>query len=77
MTGPIVSVLGVCVEQSVAMFRGDLTEYFKTAPGDCALAGGGFRDRTGRRLYVRHPCLGALEAVSAASAADSSACQSL
>lgn len=42
MTGPIVSVLGVRVEQSIAMFRGDLTEYFKTAPGDCALSGAVF-----------------------------------
>ena len=42
MTGPVVSVLGVCVEQSIAMFRGDLTEYFKTAPGDCALSGAVF-----------------------------------
>lgn len=42
MTGPIVSVLGVCAEQSIAMFRGDLTEYFKTAPGDCALSGAVF-----------------------------------
>lgn len=42
MTGPIVSVLGVCVEQSIAMFRGDLTDYFKTAPGDCALSGAVF-----------------------------------
>ena len=39
MTGPIVSVLGVRVEQSIAMFRGDLTEYFKTAEGDCAVSG--------------------------------------
>ncbi len=42
MTGPVVSVLGVCVEQSIAMFRGDLTEYFKTAPGVCALSGAVF-----------------------------------
>ncbi len=42
MTGPIVSVLGVCPEQSIAMFRGDLTDYFKTAPGDCALSGAVF-----------------------------------
>ena len=42
MTGPIVSVLGVRVDQSIAMFRGDLTEYFKTAPGDCALSGAVF-----------------------------------
>ena len=39
MTGPIVSVLGVRVEQYIAMFRGDLTEYFKTAEGDCAVSG--------------------------------------
>ena len=32
-------MLGVRVEQSIAMFRGDLTEYFKTAEGDCAVAG--------------------------------------
>ena len=49
MTGPVVSVLGVCVEQSIAMFRGDLTEYFKTAPGDCALSGAVFEiGRDGR-----------------------------
>ena len=35
-------LLGVCVEQSIAMFRGDLTEYFKTAPGVCALSGAVF-----------------------------------
>ncbi len=39
MTGPIWSVLGVDPAQSVAMFRGDLTEYFQTAPGPCALGG--------------------------------------
>lgn len=39
MTGPIWSVLGVCPEQSIAMFRGDLTEYFKAAEGECALSG--------------------------------------
>ena len=49
MTGPVVSVLGVCVDQSIAMFRGDLTEYFKTAPGDCALSGAVFEiGRDGR-----------------------------
>lgn len=47
MTGPIVSVLGVCVEQSIAMFRGDLTEYFKTAPGECALSGAVFEIERG------------------------------
>ncbi len=39
MTGPVHSVLGVKIEQSIAMFRGDMHEYFKAAPGDCALAG--------------------------------------
>lgn len=39
MTGPIWSVLGVKIEQSVAMFRGDLTERFQTAEGECALSG--------------------------------------
>ncbi|MFQ9128493.1 MAG: YmdB family metallophosphoesterase [Butyricicoccaceae bacterium] len=42
MTGPYHSVLGVRIEQSIAMFRGDLTEYFKTAPGDCAVSGAVF-----------------------------------
>jgi len=54
MTGPIVSVLGVCAEQSIAMFRGDLTEYFKTAPGDCALSGAIFElTKDGLCLSVR------------------------
>ena len=49
MAGPVVSVLGVCVEQSIAMFRGDLTEYFKAAPGDGALSGAVFEiGRDGR-----------------------------
>ena len=53
MTGPVVSVRGVCGEQSVAMFRGDLTEYFKTAPGDCALSGAVFTiGRDGRCASV-------------------------
>ncbi|WP_031473532.1 TIGR00282 family metallophosphoesterase [Agathobaculum desmolans] len=42
MTGPVVSVLGVCPAQSIAMFRGDLTEPFQTAPGECALSGAVF-----------------------------------
>ena len=36
------SVLGVCVEQSIALFRGDLTQRFQTAPGVCALSGAVF-----------------------------------
>ena len=39
MTGPIWSVLGVKPQQSIAMFRGDLTETFQTAEGECALGG--------------------------------------
>ncbi len=39
MTGPYLSVLGVEPAQSIAMFRGDLTEYFKAASGDCILSG--------------------------------------
>lgn len=39
MTGPIWSVLGVKPDQSVAMFRGDLTEHFQSAEGECALGG--------------------------------------
>ncbi len=42
MTGPVWSVLGVKIEQSVAMFRGDLHDYFKAAPGKCALSGAVF-----------------------------------
>lgn len=54
MTGPVVSVLGVCPEQSIAMFRGDLTEYFKTAPGDTALCGALFElNADGRCISVQ------------------------
>lgn len=42
MTGPIWSVLGVDPKQSVAMFRGDLTERFRPAEGECALSGAVF-----------------------------------
>ncbi len=42
MTGPVHSVLGIRTEQSIAMFRGDLHEKFKAAPGDCALSGAVF-----------------------------------
>ena len=53
MTGPIHSVLGVRIEQSIAMFRGDLTEYFKTAPGDCAVSGAVFDiERGGKCVSV-------------------------
>ena len=52
MTGPYHSVLGVRIEQSIAMFRGDLTEYFKTAPGDCAVSVRGVRDRARRKMRI-------------------------
>lgn len=39
MTGPKWSVLGVCKEQSIAMFRGDLTSRFVPAPGPCVMQG--------------------------------------
>ncbi len=39
MTGPWESVLGVEPAQSIAMFRGDLTEYFRPAEGPCVLSG--------------------------------------
>lgn len=39
MTGPVWSCLGVRPEQSIAMFRGDMTSHFEPAPGDCALCG--------------------------------------
>ncbi len=42
MTGPLHSVLGIRIEQSIAMFRGDLHEKYKAAPGDCALSGAVF-----------------------------------
>ena len=42
MTGPLWSVLGIEPEQSIAMFRGDLTEYFRPAKGETALMGAVF-----------------------------------
>ncbi len=39
MTGPMDSVLGVRPEQSVALFRGELTSRFEAAPGPCWLCG--------------------------------------
>ena len=52
MTGPYHSVLGVRIEQSIAMFRGDLTEYFKTAPGDCAVSGAVFEIERGGKMRI-------------------------
>ncbi len=42
MTGPYWSVLGVEIQQSIAMFRGDLTEYFRPAAGETVLCGAVF-----------------------------------
>lgn len=42
MTGPKWSVLGICAEQSVAMFRGDLTTRFEPASGICVIQGAVF-----------------------------------
>ena len=39
MTGPKWSVLGVRAEQSIAMFRGDLTSRFEPAEGVCVMQG--------------------------------------
>jgi len=39
MTGPIHSVLGVRVEQSITTFRGGLNSRYETAPGPCKLEG--------------------------------------
>ena len=50
MTGPKWSVLGVRSEQSIAMFRGDLTSRFEPAEGICVLQGAVFDidESTGR-----------------------------
>ena len=42
MTGPKNSALGVDPEQSIALFRGELTSRFKPAPGPCWLCGAVF-----------------------------------
>ena len=42
MTGPVHSVLGVRPEQSIALFRGELTSRFESADGPCKLCGAVF-----------------------------------
>lgn len=42
MVGPVYSVIGVRPEQSVAMFRGELTSRFEPAPGPCKFCGAVF-----------------------------------
>lgn len=58
MTGPVWSVLGVRPEQSVAMFRGDLTSYFEPAEGECSMCGVLFDidPSTGKCLSVTRIC---------------------
>lgn len=55
MTGPKWSVLGVRSEQSIAMFRGDLTSRFEPAQGICVLQGAVFDidESTGRCRSVQ------------------------
>lgn len=50
MTGPIYSVLGVKAEQSIALFRGELTSRYETAPGPCKLCGAVFTVDANTRL---------------------------
>ena len=54
MTAPMESVLGVEIEQSVASFRGDLTECFRAAGGICMLCGVLFEidESTGKCISV-------------------------
>jgi len=42
MTGPMESALGIRPEQSIALFRGELTSRFEAAPGPCWLCGAVF-----------------------------------
>lgn len=53
MTGPVHSVIGVRPEQSVAMFRGELTSRFEIAPGPCRLDAAVFTIDLGARRCVR------------------------
>ena len=53
MTGPVVSVLGVKPEQSIALFRGELTSRYETAPGPCKLCGAVFTIDTKTRLCTK------------------------
>lgn len=50
MTGPKWSVLGVRADQSVAMFRGDVTSRFEPADGICCMQGALFTVDTGTGL---------------------------
>ncbi len=54
MTGPIHSVLGVRIEQSIASFRGGINGRYETAPGPCKLEGAIFTvdSETGRCTHT-------------------------
>ena len=58
MTGPYMSVLGVRPEQSIAMFRGDMTSHFKEAEGPAWLCGALFSvdEASGRCASVERVC---------------------
>lgn len=55
MTGPSVSVLGVCPEQSIRRIRDKMPARFTTAEGACQMQGVLFEldDRTGKTVAVR------------------------
>lgn len=59
MTGPKNSALGVDPNQSIALFRGELTSRFKPAPGPCWLGGAVFTvdGDTGRCVAVEQVLL--------------------
>ena len=54
MTGGVESVIGVRWEQSVRMFRGELTERFKPSDRDCRVQGAVFEiDQQGKCIGAR------------------------
>ncbi len=53
MTGPIHSVLGAKPEQSIAMFRGELTSRYEVAPGQCRICGCIFTIDAATRRCIR------------------------
>ncbi len=54
MTGGVDSVIGVCWEQSVAMFRGELSQRFRPSDRNCRVQGAVFTiDEQGKCVSVR------------------------
>lgn len=53
MVGPIRSVIGVRPEQSIAMFRGELTSRFEVADGPCRLCAAVFTVDTEKRRCIK------------------------